>query len=159
MKDKNGEHPFGDTGQLILGGLFLVVWAADSFFLHKTTCLAQYIPLLLRLVVSLALFSLAVWLVRSAHFIVDHEHRLDGVVTTGAFHFVRHPLYLATMLVYCGLAFSTLSLISFVMLVGIFFFYNYIAGFEEMALLAKFGGEYRDYQTRTGRWIPRPGNR
>ncbi len=36
MEDKNGEHPFGDAGQLILLGLFLIVWVADSFFLKRT---------------------------------------------------------------------------------------------------------------------------
>ena len=31
MKGKNGEHPFGDAGQLILLVLFLILWIADSF--------------------------------------------------------------------------------------------------------------------------------
>ena len=40
MKEKNGEHPFGDAGQLILLGVFLVVWVGDSFFLRKTNFLS-----------------------------------------------------------------------------------------------------------------------
>ena len=51
MAEKNGEHPFGDTGQLILLGVFSVVWIGDSFFLHISTFLSAYIPLLLRLLV------------------------------------------------------------------------------------------------------------
>ena len=35
MKEKRGEHPFGDAGQFILLGLFLVVWIGDSFFLKN----------------------------------------------------------------------------------------------------------------------------
>ena len=32
MKEKRGEHPFGDVGQLMLVTLFLVVGVGDSFF-------------------------------------------------------------------------------------------------------------------------------
>ena len=45
MKEKNGEHPLGDAGQLILFGLFLVIWILDSFILHHSTFLADLIPL------------------------------------------------------------------------------------------------------------------
>ena len=41
MKEKNGEHPRGDAGQLILFGLFLVIWILDSFILHRSTFLAD----------------------------------------------------------------------------------------------------------------------
>ena len=47
MKEKNGEHPFGDAGQSILLVLFLVVWFGDSFFLHKSTFLSDYVSLLI----------------------------------------------------------------------------------------------------------------
>ena len=30
IKEKNGEHPYGDAGQLILLGFFLLVWLGDS---------------------------------------------------------------------------------------------------------------------------------
>jgi hypothetical protein len=49
MKEKNGEHPLGDTGQLILFGLFLVIWILDSFILQRSTFLANTIPLAIRL--------------------------------------------------------------------------------------------------------------
>jgi hypothetical protein len=45
MKEKNGEHPFGDTGQLISLGVFVVVWIGDSFFLRQSTFLSNYVPL------------------------------------------------------------------------------------------------------------------
>ena len=61
MEEKRGEHPFGDTGQLILLGLFLFAWAVDSFYLDRFTYLAERLPLYARLIV-LAL-SLAVGIV------------------------------------------------------------------------------------------------
>jgi protein-S-isoprenylcysteine O-methyltransferase Ste14 len=157
MKEKNGEHPFGDAGQLILAGLFLVVWAVDSFFLRKTTFLSSYLPLPVRLITLVVALILALLLVKSAHFIVGQEQRSDHVATTGTFRYVRHPLYLASLLTYFGLTVSTASLCSFVLLVGIFIFHDYIGSYEETLLEAKFGEEYRQYKKRTGKWIPRLG--
>ena len=157
MKEKNGEHPFGDAGQLILLGLFLVVWVGDSFFLHKSTFLSDYLPLYARLVVLGFTLIVAMFLFRSGHIVASQEQRPNGVVTTGAFRYVRHPLYLASILVYLGLMVSTVSLFSFILLVVIWIFYDYIANYEEKLLEAKFGEEYRRYKQRTGKWIPRIG--
>lgn len=157
MKEKNGEHPFGDAGQLILLGLFLVVWAGDSFFLRLSTFLSAYIPLFIRLLILGIAFITALYLFRSGHVVVDREHKPDHVVTSGAFKYVRHPLYLASILVYLGMAVSTLSLFSLVILVPIFIFYNYLASYEEKLLKEKFGEEYRKYKEKTGKWVPRIG--
>jgi protein-S-isoprenylcysteine O-methyltransferase Ste14 len=155
MKEKNGEHPFGDTGQLISLGVFVVVWIGDSFFLHRSTFLSNYVPLYVRLLIlGLALITV-VYLSRSGHVVISHEHR--RVVTTGAFRYVRHPLYLASVLTYLGLTISTLSLFSLAILAGIFMFYNYIARYEEGLLEAKFGAEYREYKKKTGKWAPKIG--
>jgi protein-S-isoprenylcysteine O-methyltransferase Ste14 len=76
-------------------------------------------------------------------------------VTNGAFRYVRHPLYLAGILSYLGLAISTFSLASLALVLGIFIFYDYIAGYEERLLEAKFGNKYRTYKHGTGKWVPR----
>ena len=157
MKEKNGEHPFGDAGQLIVFGLFLVVWVGDSFFLHKTTFLAGYVPLYIRLVVLGLTLIIAMLLFRSGHVVVAHEQRPNRVVATGAFRYVRHPLYLASILTYIGLTAATVSLFSVVLLVGIVIFHNYIATYEEQLLEARFGEEYRRYKQRTGKWVPKIG--
>ncbi len=157
MKEKNGEHPFGDAGQLISLGLFLIVWAGDSFFLRLSTFLSAYVPLYIRLVILVIMFITAVYLFRSAHVVVEGEHKPDGVITSGAFKLVRHPLYLASILTYLGLAISTLSLFSLALFVGIFIFYNYLASYEEKLLEEKFGEEYIKYKQRTGKWVPKLG--
>jgi protein-S-isoprenylcysteine O-methyltransferase Ste14 len=159
MKEKNGEHPFGDAGQLIFLGLFLVVWTTDSFFLSLSTFLADYVPLYIRLVIlGLALVT-AVYLFKSAHVVVNHEHRPTSVVSTGAFQYVRHPLYLGCILFYLGLSAATISLSSLALLVVIFIFYNYLASYEEKLLEIRFGEEYKTYMKRTGKWIPGVGLR
>lgn len=157
MKEKKGEHPFGDAGQMILLGVFLVVWVGDSFFLRKSTFLSDYVPLYIRLVILGLTLIAAMYLFRSGHVVVSHEQRPNSVVATGAFRYVRHPLYLASILTYLGLTVVTVSLFSLVLFVGIFVFYNYIASYEEKLLDAKFGEEYRKYKRRTGKWVPRIG--
>ena len=157
MKEKKGEHHFGDAGQLILLGLFLVVWVGDSFFMRKSTFLSEYVPLYIRLsILGLTLLT-AMYLFRSGHFVVSHDQRPNSVVVTGAFRYVRHPLYLASILTYLGLTVSTLSLFSLTLFVGIFVFHNFIANYEEKLLDARFGEEYRKYKKRTGKWVPRIG--
>ncbi|MFI5304045.1 MAG: methyltransferase family protein [Nitrospiria bacterium] len=154
MKEKNGEHPYGDAGQLILLAVFLIAWVGDSFFLYKSTWLSEYVPLFIRLVIlGLALIT-SIYLIKSGHVVVSHERKPDKLIVTGAFRYVRHPLYLASILTYLGLVVSTMSLLSVVLFVAIIGFYNYIANFEEKLLEARFSEEYRNYKKKTGKWIP-----
>ena len=154
MKTNNGEHPWGDAGQVILFLMFMVLWAGDSFFLRMSTCLWEYISLYVRLIVTALAILIAVYLAKSGHTVVSREHRPSGVVTTGAFRFVRHPLYLASLLFYFGLAVSTACLFAFGLLLIIFWFHDYIASYEEKHLEAKYGEDYLRYKKMTGKWIP-----
>ena len=95
MKEKKGEHPLVDAGQIILLVLFLTVWVADSFFLQKSTFLADDIPLYLRLAILGIAIVLGFSLARSGHVVVQHEERPTEVVATGAFRYVRHPTWQA----------------------------------------------------------------
>jgi protein-S-isoprenylcysteine O-methyltransferase Ste14 len=157
MKEKKGEHPFGDTGQLIGFGVFLIVWIGDSYFLRLSTFLSDYVPLVLRLGILALSIIVALCLFGTGHEVAHREQKLDRVVTTGSFRFVRHPLYSASILVYIGLTIVTLSLFSLAVLMGIFIFYDFIAGYEEKLLEAQFGEEYRRFKRRTGKWIPKIG--
>ena len=155
MENKNGEHPFGDAGQLILLVLYLSVWGGDSFFLRRSTYLSDYLPLYLRLSVLALAIAIALYLFRSGHVAVSHRQRADKLLTGGAFRYVRHPLYLASIVTYFGLTVSTASLFSLSIIILAIIFYDYIAGYEERLLELKFGEEYADYRQRTGRWLPR----
>jgi protein-S-isoprenylcysteine O-methyltransferase Ste14 len=154
MKEKNGEHPLGDSGQLVLLVLFLLIWAVDSFFLRISTFLSDYISLYIRLIIFVPILVTAVYFIRAGHVVVSHEQRPSSVVSTGAFQYVRHPLYLGSILFYLGLTVSTASLFSLVLVVLIFFFYNYIASYEEKLLEDRFHEKYRNYKIKTGKWVP-----
>lgn len=159
MQEKNGEHPLGDAGQLILFGVFMVLWILDSFVLHRSTFLASSIPLVVRLIFLATALVAAFFLFKSGHVVVTGDQRPTDVVSSGAFRYVRHPLYSGSILVYFGLTISTASLFCLALLVVIVLFYNYIAGYEEKLLEVKMGGAYVAYQKSTGKWIPQFGRR
>jgi len=159
MQEKNGEHPLGDAAQLILFGLFLVLWILDSFILHRSTVLANIIPSALRLIILGVTLIAAFYLFKSGHVVVAGDQRPTEVVSSGAFRYVRHPLYLGSILIYLGLTVSTASLFCLALLVVIVLFYNYIAGYEEKLLEAKMGETYIAYEKKTGKWMPRLGKK
>jgi protein-S-isoprenylcysteine O-methyltransferase Ste14 len=129
----------------------------DSFLLKISTFLADDISLYIRLVILGIILLCSVYLIRSGHAVVSHGQHPSGVVSTGAFQYVRHPLYLGSIMFYLGLAVSTASLFSLVLVVLIFIFYNFIASYEEKLLDDRFHEEYRNYKIKTGKWVPRIG--
>jgi protein-S-isoprenylcysteine O-methyltransferase Ste14 len=159
MPKSEGEHPFGDIGQLVFLGLFLVLWIGDSFFLRATTFMSGFVTWHIRLLLAAPVIAVAAWLAVSGHAVVRPEGRTDGIVSTGAFKYVRHPLYLASILFYLCLSLATASLLSLALSAGIAVFYDYIAGYEEDLLRNNYGEEYSKYRERTGKWLPAPGRR
>jgi protein-S-isoprenylcysteine O-methyltransferase Ste14 len=154
MKDKQGEHPLGDIGQIILLIVFLIVWVGDSFFWHWSTFLSVFVPQIIRMGLLGVFLLIAFILLQKSHWIISHKKRPNYVVDTGPFRFIRHPIYLACLLIYLGTAISSMSIFSLVLLIPIFIFYDYIATYEEKLLEKKFGKTYRDYEKRTGKWLP-----
>ncbi|MBN2244524.1 MAG: isoprenylcysteine carboxylmethyltransferase family protein [Candidatus Aminicenantes bacterium] len=154
MKERNDEHPCGDRGQLLFLAVFLLVWIGDSFIFKISTFLTPSVPLFIRLAVLAICLILGILLSKSGHRAAEDNYRGKRVIKTGAFHYVRHPLYLASMLTYFGAAVSTLSLLSLALLIPIIIFFDTIAGYEEKYMENKFGKEYTEYRKRTGKWIP-----
>jgi protein-S-isoprenylcysteine O-methyltransferase Ste14 len=152
---RHGEHPYGDLGQIIILIGFLMIWILDSFVFRYSTFLSPFVPDYLRLIFIGLILVLAIYLLRSGHrAISDEVLSSPRLLTDGAFARVRHPIYLAALLFYIFLIVVTLSLISLVMFIGIFVFYNHIATYEEKFLERKFGQEYHDYIKKTPKWIP-----
>jgi len=155
-EDLVGEHPFGDSGQLIFLIVFLVLWILDSFVFHFSAILAKYIPVYTRLILAgliLIPSGFLAWLGLRVVFMEVRDP--PRVIRTGVFSYMRHPIYFAALLFYIGLIFMTLSLVSLIFWACIFIFYNYIATYEEKQLEKKFGQEYIDYRKKVPKWIPR----
>ena len=81
---------------------------------------------------------------------------MDVPITRGIYHYSRHPLYLASLLIYLSVGIASASwvflLVFFVQSVSI----RIAAVGEERYCLEKYGEAYREYMNRTPRWIGIP---
>jgi protein-S-isoprenylcysteine O-methyltransferase Ste14 len=150
------EHPFTDSGQIVGALVFFVLWALDSFVLRFSTSLSFLIPGYIRLPPAVALLILAFYMAWTGLNVVFKEVREPPVVIDkGVFSWVRHPIYLSEIMLYVGLFLISPSLISLAVIVLVFFFLDFVAGYEEKKLEEKFGQSYRDYRRRVGKWFPK----
>ena len=154
-EDLSGEHRISDVGQLILLLSFLILWILDSFVFHFSTFLIQYVPNYVRGIVACIILLPAGFIAYQAHDMVFHEVKeTPEVISSGVFGYVRHPMYLGSILLYIGLIISTLSLASLGFFAIIAIFYDYIASYEEKLLEQNFGEEYTKYKNEVSKWIP-----
>jgi protein-S-isoprenylcysteine O-methyltransferase Ste14 len=79
----------------------------------------------------------------------------SSLVQAGPYRRMRHPIYSFQMLMLAGAALLLPTPVSLVILVLHFIFASIKASDEEVHLTAVFGGEYREYMTRSGRFFPR----
>jgi len=84
---------------------------------------------------------------------------MDVPITRGVYHYSRHPLYLASLLIYLSVGIASASwvflLVFFVQSVSI----RIAAVGEERYCLEKYGEAYREYVDRTPRWLGLPKSR
>lgn len=150
------EHPYCDRIQNAMIILFLVIWGVDSFILNYSTLLAKMIPLALRILLSVLSLGIDTYLVSRSHRLALHE--ADGqpkLADSGVYSWIRHPMYLGTLILFLGFFFAIPSLLSLAVLILFFAFYNKMATYEETDLVKRLGEEYAAYQKRVPKWIPR----
>jgi protein-S-isoprenylcysteine O-methyltransferase Ste14 len=151
-----GEYRWGDTIQLILLFLFLVLWIVDSFVLHYSTFLREVIPEFIR--IPLAFFVLfTAWILarRGMKAVFGTKREKAELIDSGIFSVIRHPIYTGAILFYLGAILITFSLISAAFWLVIVAAYILIARYEEQILTEAFGGKYTSYKKKTGMLFPR----
>lgn len=155
--DLVGEHPWGDTGQIICLIIFLGIWILDSFVFKFSTFLANYIPVYIRITLGALVLGYSGWMARAGLKIVFGEKREKSeVIKKGVFSKVRHPIYLGAILLYLGLIFFTFSLLSLGFWLFIIIpFYIWISKYEEKILANHFGDKYLDYKKKVPMLFPR----
>jgi protein-S-isoprenylcysteine O-methyltransferase Ste14 len=89
-----------------------------------------------------------------------HLHKNDALTVTGVYAYVRHPLYLGTLLIAAGflaMANSALALGALVFLALFFFGYYlpYKDRIESARLESLYGDEFRRYSAAVPRLLPR----
>ncbi|MBI9044869.1 MAG: isoprenylcysteine carboxylmethyltransferase family protein [Anaerolineaceae bacterium] len=156
--DLAGEHKFGDAGQFLLMFLFIVTWILDTFLFKWTIFLNTSIPLGVRIAVGSVILVFAGYLAKTTLGIVFGEKgEHTGVIRTGPYNIIRHPMYLSEVLAYLGILCLSISLLAAVIwLIAIAFGY-FLCRFEEGLLLKRFGEEYKQYMRDVPLWFPRIG--
>jgi protein-S-isoprenylcysteine O-methyltransferase Ste14 len=79
------------------------------------------------------------------------------LVISGAFAYVRNPLYLGNMLMYLGIGIMSYALFPYLQILALLFFYwqyHVIINEEENFLLQKYGEQYKHYKANVPKLIP-----
>ena len=77
------------------------------------------------------------------------------LITTGPYHWVRHPLYSSALLSWTGFGLLSESWFFLLMVIMAFALLLIRTSIEEAKLIEKFGKEYKEYMELTGRFFPR----
>ncbi|MFC1620049.1 methyltransferase family protein [Candidatus Neomarinimicrobiota bacterium] len=80
----------------------------------------------------------------------------DRVIGGGAYHFSRHPMYLATLFIHLGCGIATASWLFLLLSIISAFFWYRESLVEERYCLQLYGSAYQEYRDRTPRWIGVP---
>jgi len=84
---------------------------------------------------------------------------MDVPITRGIYHYSRHPLYLASLLIYLSVGIASASWVFLSVFVVQSVSIKIAAVGEERYCLEKYGEAYREYIDRTPRWLGLPKSR
>lgn len=109
-------------------------------------------------VLAMSMLPLLLWLFRSIGRNISETvltKTEQNLVTHGPYRWVRHPLYSvgACTLFALGLVAANWFIVG--MMVLVMFMLPFLVEKEEARLCEKFGARYREYMSRTGRFLPR----
>lgn len=103
---------------------------------------------------GLALMVWAIWTLYRARTTVQPHRPADYLVTTGPFTRFRNPIYLGDVMVLLGVAELTKNLWFVAAAIAFAVLVTWLAIIpEERHLEAKFQNDYRDYKSRSRRWL------
>ncbi|OGS90086.1 MAG: isoprenylcysteine carboxyl methyltransferase [Gallionellales bacterium GWA2_59_43] len=94
------------------------------------------------------------WLLASAWKILYQAVQRNELATTGPYARIRHPQYVAFVLVMFGFLLQWPTLITLLMFPLLLWVYARLARAEERDVEAHFGDQWREYAARTPRFIP-----
>jgi len=105
-------------------------------------------------VTSYALLGGGFWLLSSAWNVLYHAQRRHELATAGPYARVRHPQYVAFVLILLGFLLQWPTLLTLLMFPILLVMYGRLAVTEEAEMRAQFGHAYERYAARTPRFIP-----
>jgi len=150
------EMPHSHLLHALLPISFIIIQILDSSIFQISIWLNQFVPFFLRIILCIITLVLAIILVYLAHKALFHENGpSDTLITRGILNRVRNPMYSGISLIYVAFILLSISIISIILFIIIFFIYNKMVNYEENILEDLFGNEYVEYKEKVPKWIPR----
>jgi len=97
------------------------------------------------------------WLLASAWGVLYRAQRHGCLATAGIYARMRHPQYVAFVLIVFGFLLQWPTILTLAMFPVLVVMYAYLAAREEADMAAQFGKEYELYAARTPRFVPKLG--
>ena len=97
------------------------------------------------------------WLLSSAWNVLYHAQRRQMLAVSGPYERIRHPQYVAFVLILFGFLLQWPTVLTLLMFPVLLVMYGKLAVTEESEMRARFGAEFERYAARTPRFIPHVG--
>lgn len=106
---------------------------------------------------SYAFLGSGFWLLSSAWNVLYHAQRRRTLAVSGPYQRIRHPQYVAFVLILFGFLLQWPTVLTLLMFPVLLVMYGRLAVTEEAEMRARFGAEFDRYAAHTPRFIPRIG--
>ena len=110
-------------------------------------------------IASYVFLGLGFYLLSAAWNVLYHAQRAKRLATTGPYGRIRHPQYVAFVMILLGFLLQWPTLLTLVMFPILVAMYGRLAVTEEREMRDRFGTEFDAYAARTPRFVPALGNR
>ena len=105
-------------------------------------------------IASYVFLGLGFYLLSAAWNVLYHAQRANRLATTGPYARIRHPQYVAFVMILLGFLLQWPTLLTLVMFPILVAMYGRLAVTEEREMRNRFGDEYEAYVARTPRFVP-----
>lgn len=110
-------------------------------------------------IASYVFLGLGFYLLSAAWNVLYHAQRARRLATTGPYGRIRHPQYVAFVMILLGFLLQWPTLLTLVMFPILVAMYGRLAVTEEREMRERFGAEFDAYAARTPRFVPALGDR
>jgi len=108
-------------------------------------------------IASYLFLGLGFWLLSNAWHVLYHAQRRGELARSGPYARLRHPQYLAFVVILLGFLLQWPTLLTLLMFPVLLLMYGRLARSEEREMETRFGEVYRHYAERTPRFLPKLG--
>ena len=106
-------------------------------------------------IASYVFLGLGFYLLSSAWNVLYHAQRRNALAQTGAYARIRHPQYVAFVLILLGFLLQWPTLLTLLMFPVLLVMYGRLAVTEEAEMRKQFGADFDAYAARTPRFLPK----